>query len=774
MNRSRLLLALLLGPALAARGEDQPLPSPADYPSAYNEVWTTPSKDATGSMPLGNGQAGVNLWAQENGEVRLYVSRNDSFSEMSRLLKVGGLHLSFTPNPFASGSPFRQELALRDGVCRISGGQPGHELKIRVYVDPERPVIHVTGEAPDGVEVKASIDSWRSQPHKIEKGNKPTNNEETSAFSIAGAPFPLIESADVFLTNTPGGIGWYHRNETSRPFAETLKLQSLTNFTDKIADPLLNRTFGGWMTATNLVPADGGMALRSEGPVKNFDLRIAAPCLQTARAEDWLAEAKKDADASADAADTLKRTTAWWNSFWDRSYIITDPAKPELFKIARSYALQRYMQACGGRGPMPIKFNGGMFTVEPTAMDRPFNPDYRLWGDAFWWQNTRHMYHPMAASGDLEMTSPLFDMYEKVIPLAEARTGLYHGARGAYFPECMTFWGTYPNPDFSWNRSGLKPYEVRSQWWRYAWNQGPELVSLMLDRWDYERDTPFLQKQVVPMAKSVLTYFDTRFPKDASGKIIIDPTQSAETYWYNVTNDMPAVACLTDITTRLTALPQNLTSPEDRAFFSHMKAAIPEVPVETVQANGKTLRKLAPAQSYKPTCRNCENTDLYAVWPARVATLDTPLLEEARVSYERRRNKLPVGWGYDGNVAALLGLSDEAARILALKCANSHPAYRWPATWGPNFDWLPDQNHGGNLLMTTQLMLLQAAGDKIRLLPAWPKDWDVRFKLHAPAQTTVEATVIGGKITQLKVTPESRRKDIITNPAFTGPSPAAP
>ena len=52
---------------------------------------------------------------------------------------------------------------------------------------------------------------------------------------------------------------------------------------------------------------------------------------------------------------------------------------------------------------------------------------------------------------------------------------------------------------------------------------------------------------------------------------------------------------------------------------------------------------------------------------------------------------------------------------------NSHPAYRWPATWGPNFDWLPDQNHGGNLLETTQLMLLQSVGDKILLLPAWPK-----------------------------------------------------
>ena len=71
--------------------------------------------------------------------------------------------------------------------------------------------------------------------------------------------------------------------------------------------------------------------------------------------------------------------------------------------------------------------------------------------------------------------------------------------------------------------------------------------------------------------------------------------------------------------------------------------------------------------------------------------------------------------------AALLGLTDEAARILNKKCANSREGYRWPATWGPNFDWLPDQNHGGNLLETTQLMLLQSDGEKIRLLPAWPK-----------------------------------------------------
>ena len=133
----------------------------------------------------------------------------------------------------------------------------------------------------------------------------------------------------------------------------------------------------------------------------------------------------------------------------------------------------------------------------------------------------------------------------------------------------------------------------------------------------------------------------------------------------------------------------------------------------------------------------------------------------AHAAYGTRHNHLDVGWGYDVNCAALLGLTDEAARILKRKCQNSNSAYRWPATWGPNFDWLPDQNHGGNLLETTQLMLLQPVGDKLLLLPAWPKAWDVDFKHHASRQTVVECIYRRCRIDRLKVTPESRRANVV-------------
>ncbi|HWA84538.1 MAG TPA: hypothetical protein VG820_13935, partial [Fimbriimonadaceae bacterium] len=177
-------------------------------------------------------------------------------------------------------------------------------------------------------------------------------------------------------------------------------------------------------------------------------------------------------------------------------------------------------------------------------------------------------------------------------------------------------------------------------------------------------------------------------------------------------------------------------------------------------------RELAPAQKYVDKPTNVENGQLYAVWPFQVVSLGHPaLLAEAKAAYADRLNHLDVGWGYDGNVAALLGMTDEAARILKVKCRNSHAGYRWPATWGPNFDWLPDQNHGGNLLNTANLMLLQSEpleeGGAIRLLPAWPKAWDVDFNLHAAGNTTVHCRTKGGKIVELEVTPESRRKDVV-------------
>jgi hypothetical protein len=58
-------------------------------------------------------------------------------------------------------------------------------------------------------------------------------------------------------------------------------------------------------------------------------------------------------------------------------------------------------------------------------------------------------------------------------------------------------------------------------------------------------------------------------------------------------------------------------------------------------------------------------------------------------------------------------------------------------------------------------MLMQTIGGKIRLLPAWPKGWDADFKLHAPQQTTVTGRVRDGKLVEVDVVPEARRRDLV-------------
>ena len=89
------------------------------------------------------------------------------------------------------------------------------------------------------------------------------------------------------------------------------------------------------------------------------------------------------------------------------------------------------------------------------------------------------------------------------------------------------------------------------------------------------------------------------------------------------------------------------------------------------------------------------------------------------------------------------------------------PICRFPAFWGPNWDWIPDQDHGSNILICMQAMLMQSKGDSLLLFPAWPKDWDVEFKIHAPHITTVTGNFEKGKIKSLQINPENRKNDLI-------------
>jgi len=59
---------------------------------------------ASGSLPYGRGEVGINLWVEDGGDLFFVISRSDTFSG-SPASKVGGGSVSpFTPNPFTTRS----------------------------------------------------------------------------------------------------------------------------------------------------------------------------------------------------------------------------------------------------------------------------------------------------------------------------------------------------------------------------------------------------------------------------------------------------------------------------------------------------------------------------------------------------------------------------------------------------------------------------------------------------------------------------------------------
>jgi len=160
-----------------------------------------------------------------------------------------------------------------------------------------------------------------------------------------------------------------------------------------------------------------------------------------------------------------------------------------------------------------------------------------------------------------------------------------------------------------------------------------------------------------------------------------------------------------------------------------------------------------------------ENPELYAVFPFRLCSFEKENAKLGIAALKHRWDRGAFGWRQDDLFMAYLGLADQAREYLVKRCKNHHKGSRVPAYWGPNYDWVPDQDHGGVMMKTVQAMIIQPDpySRKIYLNPALPKDWNCQFKLHAPYNTILEGSIVDGKVVHLKVTPESRRGDVIIN-----------
>ena len=181
---------------------------------------------------------------------------------------------------------------------------------------------------------------------------------------------------------------------------------------------------------------------------------------------------------------------------------------------------------------------------------------------------------------------------------------------------------------------------------------------------------------------------------------------------------------------------------------------------------GLPTRVLGPSTMLAPAARferkqNIENPELYAVFPFRLIAFDSPNKDLALEAFAHREDRGNAGWRQDDVFAAYLGLVDSAQQSIVGRARNKNPESRFPGFWGPNYDWIPDQDHGSVLLKTLQAMVMQYDEKCIYILPSWPLRWNVDFKLRAPHQTVIEGKYINGALTELRVSPPERKKDIV-------------
>lgn len=725
------------------------LPSPAQNAvDQYNVVWNSPSKDSSGSMPLGNGDIGLNVWVEENGDLVFYIGKTDAWSESVRLLKLGRVRVRFSPNPFDAGQPFRQTLKLSTGEILIEGGKPGAKMKLRIWVDANQPVIRVESDAAQSTEIQVIYERWRDQQRRLE------GQELSSAYGLDQGPEPVIADGDTIQQDAENRVVWYHRN-TRSSWPAIQKLQGMLETASAYGDPLLHRTFGAAIEGDGFTKINQ-TTLRSTAPRKQQGVSIYALTMTADPVDQWM-QGMGQLIARVDAMKIGERRAAhekWWQDFWNRSWVRVSGGA-EQKTVSSGYALQRFLNACGGRGAQPIKFNGSIFTVDAKEKDDSYDADYRRWGGPYWFQNTRLIYWPMLAAGDYDLMEPFFKMYTSNRMLAERRTRLYFHHDGLFFPETMYFFGAYANSNYGWKRDGRPLSYVENPYIRNYFSGGLELVSMLLEYYQHTQDKRFLRDAVLPIAESVIAFYDKHYERGPDGKIRFNPAQSLET-WHEALNPLPEIAglrwVLNEMSTQKLPLSRSAANTAKR-----MQQQIPALPAK--QVDGK--RVLQPADQVFGEIKNSENPELYAVFPYRLFGVNKPDLEVGRATFEARRFKRTWGWTQDAIQAAFLGLTDSAKRFTLENFSAPTKGSRFPAFWGPNYDWIPDQDHGNVASMALQTMLMQTEGTKIVLFPSWPKDWDVEFKLHAPLNTTVEGVFKAGKLERLTVTPEKRTADVI-------------
>lgn len=767
----------------------------------YNVRYSSPSVTDRGMMPLGNGETGVSLWLTRQS-VNFYISRSDALTEAERNVKLGMVSVSFLPN-ILEFENFSQELILQKGkvVCFLREGRK--EAVIEAFVDSAADDIRLRFTANFDLSVKAGYYSWRTEE------NCDVRDFGSRQTKITG----ITESADRIILKDDK-ILFYHKNEKSI-IPHILKQQGLSEYADCVSDDITGRVFGGVM---RLIPEAEEIGACNEKGItasvrtcgRDIELTIKTFSDIPVDTDKYLSE--RINEGCVDFSEASKRTAEFWAEYFDKSYIYVENDSPGKLTasdelqasrfentevnespsdVTRAYILSKYMNKCCAGAKYPLRFNGGHFnlsvgipfgeasmpmSVSARPPELPLlgrSPDERCWGNMLLWQNERHPYFGMLAHNECGDVKRFLEYYTSFSDINRAKAKEYYGAEGEYNTEIMTSFGLMPNYVYGYTEGKPPGYSDNRYGGAVDISPGLELSYFMLDYCIFSGDRDFLSARVLPFTRNLFRFIETRFRERENGKIVLAPLHAVETYWDTV-NPVTVTAGIRAVIKKAR---ETDMSEEYGEYFDRIWEMTPEI----VYSESPFGRVVAPAEKYSEERHNVESPEIYAIFPfdnmIEEITKETALNTyrnglrvsgnyRSMVMGEDSSNPSYSGWHYEGIVAAILGQTDDCREILTANAAYKHINARFPAMWGPAYDSLPDTDHASNIVNLLQAMVMRREGRKIYLLPAFPKEWNLEFKLWPDNETWIKAEYrAGGKV---KFESNNDRYIISTEKSFGG------
>ena len=751
-----------------------------DYQSLISKadlIYNKPPKRSQDGQPVGNGRMGSLVWTNPQA-LGFQINRVDVFSINADTRTFDG-----TPRDYCGGSGlvdidfqsneavftdenFNQHLSCYDGTVETAG--KGIKTKTFVWNDEDVMAVKVIDsrifQTPTVVNLRAL------RPLIVQRGK----HKAISKMEIIGDKIVLTQE-----------------------FTEN---QYFCKSAVAIAIPD-NKT-RAWISK------DTELKLSTITGTRNYTVFISSAATFD-RNTDVVAKAISQLDhAKSKGYDKmLASNKEWWNSFWEQSYIQLHSTDGEADYVAKNYAYYLYLMGSASRGEYMVKFNGMLWNTDG---------DTRAWGGSYWGANQSCLYNALLTANKFELINPMFKMYSRMYDACALSARQQWGSKGIYIAETIGFEGDHAMPDSiaSEIRELLlvnKPWDQRSQAykdyaggrnrWLSRWNngigkdafgpvthifsRGAKLAYLYWMNYEFTQDKVWLEKSAYPMVKGIAEFY-RNFPnlqKAADGKYHIYHVNDNEPIWdgHNTVEEISSMMGILPVAIKASEI---LNVDADlRPLWKELLQNLSPLPMsnEFPELKGKPVtfvKSLLPVQEGGEASA-LPDLNTMPIWCFDLATLESKEKEMMKIANNTFDCYFPNGIN-DKTIAGTLTMLPIVGAMLGRSDAVKYLIpNQMKALTKPVFENRMDCMEGVQAMTAERLgrssealqnALCQSIPSKpgeptiIRVFPAWPKEWDVQFKLLCRGNFLVSSSSQNGEIQYVGLKSQSGSDCRIRNP----------